>query len=120
MTYTKVVIIGGGFGGLNVAKALKKAHMDILLVDKTNHHLFQPQLYEVATAALSPGEIATPIREVLRHQENTSVIMGEVISIDKKARQLTLGNEETVSYDYLVLAIGASHSYFGNDKWEQY
>lgn len=120
MGYTKVVIIGGGFGGINLAKGLKKAKMDVLVIDKTNHHLFQPLLYEVATAALSPGEIATPIREVLRHQENTSVIMGEVISIDKKARTLTLGNGDLIHYDYLVIATGARHSYFGNDKWEQF
>lgn len=120
MAYTKVVIVGGGFGGINAAKGLKNAKMDVLVIDKTNHHLFQPLLYEVATAALSPGEIATPIREVLRHQENTSVIMGEVVSIDKNRKELTLANGETIRFDYLILAVGASHSYFGNDKWEQH
>src|ERR1700754_2428752 len=79
----KVIIIGGGFGGLNVAKKLKNARLDILIIDKTNHHLFQPLLYEVATAALSPGEIAVPIREIFRSQDNVRVIMGDVVSIDK-------------------------------------
>ncbi len=120
MNYAKVVIIGGGFGGLNVAKSLRKAKLDILLIDKTNHHLFQPLLYQVATAALSPGDIATPIREILSPQENTTVIMGEVTSIDKNLKQLTLANGELIDYDYLVVATGARHSYFGNDQWEQF
>src|SRR5579862_145437 len=120
MAYTKVVIIGGGFGGLNAAKALKKAKLDILVIDKTNHHLFQPLLYEVATAALSPGEIATPLREVLRDQMNATVIMGEVVSIEKSAKQLTLSNGDVIGYDYLIVATGARHSYFGNDRWEQF
>jgi len=120
MGHTKLVIIGGGFGGLNVAKALKKARLDILLIDKTNHHLFQPLLYQVATAALSPGEIATPIREVLRYQDNASVIMGEVTAIDKHTKTLTLANGDQINYDYLVVATGARHSYFGNDHWEEF
>jgi NADH:ubiquinone reductase (H+-translocating) len=120
MAYTKVVIIGGGFGGLNVAQALKSARLDILLIDKTNHHLFQPLLYEVATAALSPGDIATPLREVLRNQENITVIMGEVIEIDKKNKQITIANGDVFGYEYLVIAIGARHSYFGRDDWEQF
>lgn len=120
MAYTKVVIVGGGFGGLSVARSLKNAKLDVLLIDKTNHHLFQPLLYEVATAALSPGEIATPLREVLRNQENTTVIMGEVVAIDKEAKQVTIGNGDIFSYDYLVIAIGARHSYFGKDEWETF
>lgn len=120
MVYTKVVIIGGGFGGLNVAQALKKTRLDVLVIDKTNHHLFQPLLYQVASAALSPGEIAIPIREILRKNENTSVIMGEVVQVDKKNRRLTLANNETIDYDYLVLAVGARHSYFGNPQWEKH
>lgn len=119
MGYSKVVIIGGGFGGLNTAKALKNARFDILLIDKTNHHLFQPLLYQVATASLSPGDIATPIREILSHQENATVIMGEVVSIDKNLKQITLANGDLIGYDYLVLAPGARHSYFGNDQWEK-
>ncbi|NGX37360.1 MAG: Demethylphylloquinone reductase NdbB, partial [Chlamydiae bacterium] len=120
MAYTKVIIIGGGFGGLNAAKALKKARMDVLLIDKTNHHVFQPLLYQVATAGLSPGEVGTPIREVVRDQENTTVVMGDVVKLDKNARTVTLGNGDVLSYDYLILAIGARHSYFGNDQWEPF
>jgi len=120
MSYDKVVIVGGGFGGLNAAKNLKKCPLDILLIDKTNHHLFQPLLYEVASAALSPGEIAIPIREILRRQDNATVMMGEVVQIDKQARQVVLGNGDRVSYDYLVLAVGARHSYFGKDEWEKF
>jgi len=120
MPYTKVIIIGGGFGGLNAAKSLKKARLDVLLIDKTNHHLFQPLLYQVATAGLSPGEIATPIREILRNQENTMVVMGDVVHIDKSQRTITLGNGDVISYDYLVVATGARHSYFGNDQWEPF
>ena len=120
MAYTKVVIVGGGFGGLNTAKALKGAQLDILLIDKTNHHLFQPLLYQVATAALSPADIAMPIREVFRGQDNFEVIMGDVIRIDKDKKVIVLGNGDTVHYDYLVLSVGASHSYFGNDAWEKF
>ncbi len=120
MAYTKVVIIGGGFGGLNVAKSLNHAKLDVLLIDKTNHHLFQPLLYEVATAALSPGEIATPLREILRHQGNTTVIMGEVIKIDKNNKQITIANGDIYGYDYLIISIGARHSYFGREDWERF
>ncbi|HEX4839525.1 MAG TPA: NAD(P)/FAD-dependent oxidoreductase [Rhabdochlamydiaceae bacterium] len=120
MINKKVVIVGGGFAGLNVAKNLKKAPLDILLIDKTNHHLFQPLLYEVASAALSPGEIAIPIREILRKQDNATVMMGEIAEVDKKNHLVVLGNGEKVDYDYLVLAIGARHSYFGNDEWEKF
>lgn len=120
MQNKKVVIVGGGFGGLNVAKKLKKSPLDILVIDKTNHHLFQPLLYEVASAALSPGEIAIPIREILRKQDNATVMMGEIVQIDKKNHQVILGNGEKVDYDYLVLAVGARHSYFGKDDWEKF
>ncbi len=118
MGYTRVVIIGGGFAGLNVAKALRKAKMDLILVDKSNHHLFQPLLYQVATAALSPAEIAYPIREIFRGQPNTMIVMGEVASINKEQKHITLRNGDTIGYDYLIIASGASHSYFGNDSWE--
>ncbi|MBI2810454.1 MAG: NAD(P)/FAD-dependent oxidoreductase [Candidatus Melainabacteria bacterium] len=120
MAHPKVIIIGGGFGGLTVAKSLKKANLDLLLIDKTNHHLFQPLLYEVATAALSPGDIATPLREILRNQDNTSVIMGEVVAIDKQKKEITIANGDVYSYDYLVIAIGARHSYFGHNEWETF
>ncbi|MGE5196299.1 MAG: NAD(P)/FAD-dependent oxidoreductase [Anaerolineae bacterium] len=120
MGYHRIVIVGGGFGGLNVAKGLKKAKCDVLLIDRTNHHLFQPLLYQVATAALSPGEIGIPIREILRNQENASVIMGQVAGVDKKLKQVILGNDDRIGYDFLVLAPGARHSYFGNEKWEPF
>lgn len=120
MAGKKVLIIGGGFGGLHAAKALKTTNMDITLLDRANHHLFQPLLYQVATAALSPGEIAYPIREIFRKQKNTTVIMGEAASINKEERFVTLGNGDKIHYDYLILAPGARHSYFGNDKWEAF
>src|SRR3989339_1551777 len=101
MAYTRVVVIGGGFGGLNTIKALNKAKLDLILVDKTNHHLFQPLLYQVATAALSPAEIAYPIREIFRKQKNTMVVMGDVSSINKENKQIVLKNGDTLGYDYL-------------------
>lgn len=116
----EIIIVGGGFAGLNVAKKLKNSSHRIKLIDKTNHHLFQPLLYQVASASLSPGNIAVSIREVLRHQKNTSVIMGNVTSIDKEYQKVFLSNGEEISYDYLVLCVGARHSYFGNSQWEKY
>ena len=118
--HKRVVIIGGGFGGLNCAKALKKAHLDILLIDKQNHHLFQPLLYQVASAALSSTNIATPLREIFAHQKNTAVMMGTVKSIDKENRNVILLSGKSIPYDYLVIAVGAHHSYFGNDHWERF
>lgn len=120
MIFTKVVVIGGGFGGLNVIQPLRKANLDILLIDKKNHHLFQPLLYQVASAALSPADIATPLREILSTQKNTAVIMGTVEKIEKENKRLILASGDIVSYDYLVVAAGASHSYFGNDEWESF
>lgn len=120
MPQPKVIIIGGGFGGLNVAKSLKKSQTEILLIDKTNHHLFQPLLYQVATAALSPGEIATPIREVLRDNKNTTVVMGDVVEINKESHEIVMKNGEKISYDYLVIATGARHSYFSHDEWGEH
>jgi NADH dehydrogenase len=118
MIFTKVVVIGGGFAGLNVIQPLKNTNLDILLIDKKNHHLFQPLLYQVASAALSPADIATPLREIFSQQTNTSVIMGTVEKIEKQQKRIILANGEAVSYDYLVVAPGARHSYFGNDQWE--
>jgi len=119
MVRTKVVIIGGGFGGLNAAKALKHADVDIILIDRTNYHLFQPLLYQVATAALSPGDIATPIRGVLRKQKNVTVIMGEVVNINKENSKVKLALGEEIEFDYLIVSPGSRHSYFGNDQWEK-
>ncbi|MCB1067374.1 MAG: FAD-dependent oxidoreductase, partial [Simkania sp.] len=118
MIFTKVVVVGGGFAGLNVIQPLRKANLDIMLIDKKNHHLFQPLLYQVASAALSPADIATPLREIFSIQKNTTVIMGTVEKIEKEKKQIVLANGDIVSYDYLVLAPGARHSYFGNDQWE--
>ncbi len=120
MALTRLLIIGSGFGGLNVARTLSKTPLDIILLDKTNHHLFQPLLYQVATAALSPGEIAYPTREIFRKQKNTMVIMGEAVAIDKEHKQVRLANGDLIGYDYLVIATGAKHSYFGNDQWEPF
>jgi NADH dehydrogenase len=114
-----VVIVGGGFGGLNAARALKRADVDITLVDRTNHHLFQPLLYQVATAVLAPSDITIPIRYVLRGQKNVTVLMADVKRIDPDTRTLYLDDAHTpLVYDYLIVAAGARHSYFGHDDWE--
>ena len=117
MPQPHVVIIGGGFGGLSAAKALRKAPVRVTIIDRHNHHLFQPLLYQVATATLSPGDIASPIRWILRHARNTRVLLGEVRAIDLAARRVSLVDEAVVEYDYLVVATGTSHTYFGHDEW---
>lgn len=114
----KVVIIGGGFGGLWAAKALANKPVDVTLIDRKNHHVFQPLLYQVATAVLSPGEIAQPIRRILHKYKNIEVILGEVVGFDKEDCEVTLGGDLRVSYDYLIIAAGARHAYFGHDDWE--
>jgi NADH dehydrogenase len=114
----RVIIVGGGFAGLNAAKGLARLPIDVTLVDRRNHYLFQPLLYQVALAVLSPADIAQPIRSILRHQNNTEVLMDEVVGIDVAARQVTLASGARLDYDYLVLATGATHSYFGHDEWE--
>jgi len=113
-----VVIVGGGFAGLNAARGLAHLPVDVTVVDRRNHYLFQPLLYQVALAVLSPADIAQPIRSILRNQRNTEVLMDEVIGIDVAARQVELASSSRLPYDYLVLATGATHSYFGNDQWE--
>ncbi len=118
-TKPKVVIVGGGFGGLQAAKALAGAPVDLLLIDRQNHHLFQPLLYQVATAALSPADVAWPIRRILRKQENVRILMEEVTGIDLDARQVVLADRRA-SYDFLVLASGATHSWFGHNEWAPY
>jgi NADH dehydrogenase len=119
-TGPQVVIVGGGFGGLEVAKGLGGAPARVTLVDRRNHHLFQPLLYQVATAVLSPADIAQPIRAVLRDKSNVEVLLGEVSSVDVDAKQVVLSDGTRLPYDYLVLAAGASHAYFGHDEWEPY
>jgi NADH:ubiquinone reductase (H+-translocating) len=116
----RVVIVGGGFAGLFAAKALRRAPVEVTVVDRTNHHLFQPLLYQVATGILSEGDIAPPIRDVLRHQRNTRVVLGEVVGVDVASRELsidTLGDERALSYDSLIVATGAAQSYFGHDEY---
>jgi NADH dehydrogenase len=119
-----VVIVGGGFGGLAVAKELRHAPVNVLLIDRSNHHVFQPLLYQVATSVLASGQIASPIRGLLAEQENTSVMLGEVISIDMNSREVIVDSDKKVglriSYDYLVLATGASHSYFGHNEFAKF
>lgn len=118
---TRVVIVGGGFGGLATAKALAGAtNVDVTLIDRTNYHVFQPLLYQVATASLSPSEIAYPIRAALHRQRNTRVLLGEVVDVDLDAHTVQLRDGAVVPYDHLVLAPGARHSYFGHPQWEMH
>lgn len=112
-----VVIVGGGFGGLGVAKALRRAPVRVTLIDRSNHHLFQPLLYQVAMAGLSPAEIAVPIRSVLYRHENTRVLLDEVLKVDIASRTVLLRESESLQYDYLVIAAGARTNYFGHDDW---
>lgn len=112
-----VVIVGGGFGGLYAAKTLARSPVKVTLIDKRNFHLFQPLLYQVATGSLSPGDIASPLRTVLRNSKNTQVLMGEVVDLNPSENKLILKNGE-LSYDTLIVATGVSHHYFGNDQWE--
>ena len=114
---SRVVIIGGGFAGLAAAKAFKHADCDVTIVDRHNHHVFQPLLYQVATAGLSPGDIASPIRWILRKYSRIRVLLGNVESIDTTARQVRLDHGDVVPYDYLIVAAGVAHSYFGHDEW---
>ena len=113
-----VVILGGGFAGLYAARRLRDAPVRVTLVDRRNHHLFQPMLYQVATAALNPSDISAPIRSVLRKQKNTEVLLGEACAIDVAARKVQISDGGTLAYDYLIVATGAHHSYFGHDEWE--
>src|SRR6266403_5060531 len=119
-----VVIVGGGFGGLAAAKALKNTPVRVTLFDRANHHLFQPLLYQVAISVLGPGQIASPIRAILRKQKNTTVILGDVTGMDKDRRCVFVNSADRkdvpVPYDYLVLATGVSHSYFGHKEFEKF
>jgi NADH dehydrogenase len=119
-TEPHVVIVGGGFGGLTAAKALRKAKVRVTLVDRENHHLFQPLLYQVATASLSPGQIAVPIRGVLGRQKNTHVVLDEAREVDLAAKTLKLRGGDVLSWDYLIAATGAKTNYFGHDEWAKY
>ncbi len=116
----KVVIVGGGFGGLYAAKAFRNLPVDLTVIDRRNYHLFQPLLYQVATGALSPGEIASPIRHILHKQKNTRVLMGKVIDIDAGAKEVVIEGGDREPYDTLIVATGATHHYFGHPEWEQF
>ena len=118
--YPRVLIIGGGFGGLEAAKALKGAEVRITLLDRSNHHLFQPLLYQVAMAGLSPADIAVPIRSILHAQENAMVLLGEAVGIDLERKRVELNDGETLAYDYVVIATGAKTNFFGHDEWTRH
>jgi NADH dehydrogenase FAD-containing subunit len=124
MAQPRIIIVGGGFGGLAAAKALRKARAEVILIDRTNHHLFQPLLYQVATSVLAPTQIGFPLRGILRKQKNTTVIMGEVTGVDKHRKCVTVSDADRgnvpIAYDYLVLATGATHSYFGRNEFEKF
>src|SRR5688500_20321408 len=113
----QVIIIGGGFGGLAAARRLRNVACEVTLVDRHNHHVFQPLLYQVATAALSPGDIASPIRWILRKQERLRVLLANVEHIDSAAKRIVLDGGDRLAYDYLIVAAGAAPSYFGHDVW---
>src|SRR6266699_646150 len=120
----RVVIVGGGFGGLAAAKALKRAPARIILIDRTNHHLFQPLLYQVATSVLTPGQIGSPIRGIVGEHQNTTVILGEVTGVDKNQRRVFVNSADrenvAIEYDFLILATGVTHSYFGHNAFAQF
>ncbi|HET9569589.1 MAG TPA: FAD-dependent oxidoreductase, partial [Vicinamibacterales bacterium] len=113
-----IVIIGGGFGGLSAARALRHADVRVTLIDRRNHHVFQPLLYQVATATLSPGDIAAPIRWILRHIRNVRVLLANATRIDTAARRIELSDGGSLDYDWLIVATGSKHAYFGRDDWE--
>src|SRR5215471_15704531 len=115
----RIVIVGAGFGGLKTAQTLRRANARVTIIDRQNHHLFQPLLYWVATAGLSPADISSPIRSILRRQKNTDVVMAEVTGVDLEQQRVLMG-ERAVPYDYLVLATGAHDNYFGHPEWERY
>ena len=124
MPQPRIVIVGGGFGGLAAAKALRNAPAEVIVIDRTNHHLFQPLLYQVATSVLTPGQIASPIRGILGKQRNTTVILGEVTGVDKDQKYVLVRDADRegvrLPYDYLILATGVTHSYFGHNEFEQF
>jgi NADH dehydrogenase len=114
----RVVIVGAGFGGLWAAKTLANAPVEVVVIDRENYHLFQPLLYQVATAGLSPADIAAPIRGIVGASRNVAVMLGEIVGVDVVARAVSIAGGRRVPYDYLILATGARHAYFGHDDWE--
>ena len=117
---SKIVIIGGGFGGLSFLQKARKSNNEFTLIDKTNHHLFQPLLYQVATAVLSPADITVPIRNLFKNDNNVKITLGEVVDIKKEKKQVILKNDDVIDYDQLIISTGASYSYFGNEDWGKY
>ena len=117
---SKIVVIGGGFGGLSFLKKARKSNNEFTLIDKTNHHLFQPLLYQVATAVLSPADITVPIRNLFKNDNNVKITLGEVVDIRRDNKQVVLKNEDVIDYDQLIISTGASYSYFGNDEWGKF
>ena len=115
----RIIVVGAGFGGLSAAKALSRMDAEVIVIDRNNYHLFQPLLYQVATAGLSPADIASPIRSILRGQANTSVMLAKITGVEVERRRVLIGNDP-VTYDFLVLATGARHAYFGHDEWERH
>src|SRR5246127_418328 len=119
-----VIIVGGGFGGLATAKALRNAPVKVILIDRSNHHLFQPLLYQVATSVLGPGQIASPLRAILKNNENTTVLLGEVTGVDVNARSIIANSADRTGvplpYDYLILATGVEQSYFGHPEYAEH
>src|SRR5499433_1634082 len=124
MPQPRVIVVGGGFAGLAAVKALRRTPAEIMLIDRTNHHLFQPLLYQVATSVLTPSQIATPIRSIFRNQKNTTVILGKVTGVDKAQKCVFVSDADRenvpIAYDHLILATGASHSYFGHNEFAEY
>jgi NADH dehydrogenase len=118
MSEPHVIVIGGGFAGLSACRVLRKSNCRVTLLDRRNHHVFQPLLYQVATATLSPGDIAAPIRWVLRHARNIRVLLAEVVRVDVDSRTVELADGERIAYDYVIIGTGASHTYFGHPEWE--
>ena len=117
---SKIVVIGGGFGGLSFLKKARKSNNEFTLIDKTNHHLFQPLLYQVATAVLSPADITVPIRNLFKNDKNVKITLGEVVDIRRGNKQVVLKNDDVIDYDQLIISTGASYSYFGNEDWGKY
>src|SRR5271168_5256995 len=116
----RVVILGGGFGGLNAAQKLKRAPVDVTLIDRRNFHLFQPLLYQVATGSLSPGEIGSPLRGILSGQKNTRVLLGTVVNVDPDSKFVYLADGALLPYDSLIVAAGSQTSYFGHNEWQEW
>ncbi len=116
----RVIVLGGGFGGLSAVRRFKRAPVEVILIDRRNFHLFQPIMYQIATGSLSPGEIAAPLRGVLSRQKNTQVLLGEVSDIDPAAKKIQLLDGATFDYDSLIVATGSQTSYYGNDSWREW